>query len=98
MKYIILAIAIICCDNSRADEKKIAYAHDLKVHNLNEKATEAFLSILHQTENPDTKALCLLNLGELALQSNKVDLARLDWEKIIENYPDTKESKLLKEK
>ncbi len=69
------------------ESKQILFAKDLMEFGQYDKAIESFLNILYQSDSDEEKALCLDNLGRIALLKKDSDLAIKTWERIMNEYP-----------
>ena len=61
-------------------------------HGLSDQATEAFISLYHQTNDDGEKAKCLLNMGKISLKNGNTVVALKDWNRLVKNFPNSAEA------
>jgi len=89
--FLFLASVII----AQANPNKIQYIKDLFGHGLNEKATDAAISLYHQSNDDNQKAECLFLLHKIAKERKLEDIARSERERLVETYPNSTFAKQL---
>lgn len=84
----ILSLASSACIPDDSAAQTLAYAEDLYAHGLNDDASRAFLSILHEEgSSGSAKSEALYFLGQIAFDDGKFEVAMNDWLRLIESYP-----------
>jgi tetratricopeptide (TPR) repeat protein len=73
-------------------EKQLNYAIDLMDHGLDDKATEAFITLFYQSDEDEIRSKCLFNMGKISLKKGNMQIAVKDWAKLVKSYPQSKEA------
>lgn len=92
MKKFSILVSICIAPFLHANDTQLNYAIDLMDHGLDEKATEAFISLFYQAKDQKIKAECLLNMGKISLKKGNVGIAVKDWSRLVNKYPNSSQS------
>ena len=93
----ILIIILTLSLSNLLEAASIEKAILLNEHGLINEAKKELIEIIFDRKNNETKAHAYYLLGNIAFDSNQVNLAVKSWSKIIEDYPKTSHASLVKD-
>ena len=70
----------------------------LKQHGLVDEAKSLFIEIVHSDADDADKATCLYNLGAIAFNEKRLQVAFDTWKNLVEQYPASDEGKVVVER
>ena len=98
-RYFLLVIVLIIAMSGLAIEASIEKAILLKAHGLNDDAKRELINfIFHENSERKDKSGAYYLLGAIAFNENKIQTAVKTWNYIIEEYPDSDEALIVKER
>lgn len=78
---------------SCAAAQSVEVAKDYYQHNLNDRAKDILITVVHGSGTPTNKAKALYLLGQISFDEGHVRVALLDWQTLVSEYPQTAEAK-----
>jgi len=92
-RNVYICLTVLLTSTLSGEEKQLSYANDLVEHGLFDKATEAYITIYHQSRDKKEKAKCLYSLGKIALKKDNADLAIKNWRRLSSEFPESAEAR-----
>ena len=87
----VASIILTCASPLFAQD--IEHGAHLYDHNLNDRATEVFIDVVHSDDtSADERAEALYWLGQIAFDENRYNTALSEWSELVEEYPDTEQA------
>lgn len=74
--------------------QSVEIARDYYQHNLNDKAKDVLIVLLHNpASTPVNKAKALYFLGQISFDEGRIKVALTDWQTLVKDYPQSPEAK-----
>jgi len=99
LSFISLFILLQVSFTSNLKCQNIELAKEFYTHNLNDRALETFIEILHNPESStDFKAEALYYIGQISFESGHYTTALEDWKRLIDQYPSNPKADEIKDR
>jgi tetratricopeptide (TPR) repeat protein len=96
VKRVSLFLCTIFCIGqfaSCAAAQSVEVAKDYYQHSLNDRAKDILITVVHGSSAPANKAKALYLLGQISFDEGHIKVALLDWQALVDQYPQTTEAK-----